>query len=240
MPHNVSEGAGMPAGTGIVPYLSLKCSPDTATSVPGPSDVPYPSDPEDVAGAGTVSTRPEPIAEAEATSVPVYALEDLVPEIHATAWIHPDAVVIGQVRIGAESTIWPAAVLRGDHGAITVGEQTSIQDGAVIHCTADLPTTIGSRVTVGHRAHLEGCTVEDDCLVGSGSILLHRVTVRSGALVAAGAVVAPGTDVPTGAMAVGVPARIQPDRVAPGAFEHNVSTYVSNGTRYRSGLRRLD
>lgn len=172
--------------------------------------------------------------------VPVYALNDLIPEIDPEAWVHPDAVVIGQVRIGAGSTVWPTAVLRGDHGEITVGEQTSIQDGTVVHCTATLPTIIGSRCVVGHRAHLEGCVVEDDSLIGSGSVVLHRVTVRTGALVAAGAVLAPGTEVPTGASAMGVPARIRPGTVEPGSFEDSVRTYVANGPLYRDGLRRLD
>jgi carbonic anhydrase/acetyltransferase-like protein (isoleucine patch superfamily) len=175
----------------------------------------------------------------------VYALidhagNDLVPEIDPEAWIHPDAVVIGRVRIGAGSTVWPTAVLRGDHGEIRIGEQTSIQDGVVVHCTATLPPSLGSQCVVGHRAHLEGCTVEDGCLIGSGSILLHRVVVRSGALVAAGAVVTPGTEVPHAASAMGVPATVRPGTVAPGAFEDSVRTYVANGPLYRRGLRRLD
>jgi carbonic anhydrase/acetyltransferase-like protein (isoleucine patch superfamily) len=172
--------------------------------------------------------------------MPIYALGELVPEIHPDAWVHPDAVVIGRVRLGARSTVWPTAVLRGDHGAIEVGEDTSLQDGVVVHCTAELPTTIGSRCVIGHRAHLEGCTVEDDCLVGSGSILLHRVVVRSGALVGAGAVVSPGTEVPSRAMALGVPARIRLDAVGSEAFRSSVDTYVANASWYRQEMRRLD
>ena len=98
-------------------------------------------------------------------------------------------MVIGEVQIGPESTVWPTAVLRGDHGRIVVGAQTSIQDGTVVHCTESFPTVIGDRCTVGHNAHLEGCTIEDDCLIGSGSVLLHRVVVGRGALVGAGALV---------------------------------------------------
>ena len=172
--------------------------------------------------------------------MPIYALGDLVPDIHPDAWVHPDAVVIGRVTLGAGSTVWPTAVLRGDHGEIRVGARTSIQDGTVVHCTATRPTLIGSGCVVGHRAHLEGCTVEDDCLIGSGSVLLHDVVVRRGALVAAGAVVSPGTEVPARAMALGVPARLRLDAVEPGAFDHSVETYVANGPLYRDGLRRLD
>jgi carbonic anhydrase/acetyltransferase-like protein (isoleucine patch superfamily) len=172
--------------------------------------------------------------------VPVYALGDRVPRIDPSAFVHPDAVIIGDVRIGPESTIWPTAVLRGDHGTITVGARTSVQDGTVVHCTASAPTTIGDRCVVGHNAHLEGCTIEDDCLVGSGSVVLHRVVVRRGALVGASALVPNDTEVPSRAMALGVPARIRPDAVAEGAFEHAVDLYVRNGHWYRAELRRLE
>jgi len=172
-------------------------------------------------------------------AMPVYALGDLVPEIHPQAYVHPEATVIGQVSVGAGSSVWPGAVLRGDYGRISVGQRTSIQDGAVIHATAELETVIGSGCVVGHIAHLEGCTVEDDCLIGSGSVVLHRVVVRSGALVAAGAVVSPGTEVPARAMALGVPAKLRPEAVEPGSFTDAVSRYVANGERYARELRRI-
>jgi carbonic anhydrase/acetyltransferase-like protein (isoleucine patch superfamily) len=171
--------------------------------------------------------------------MPIYALGDLVPALHAEAYIHPEAVVIGQVSVGAGSTVWPGAVLRGDYGAITVGERTSVQDGAVVHATEELATVIGSDCVIGHIAHLEGCVVEDRCLIGSGSVVLHRVIVRGGALVAAGAVVSPGTEVPAGAMALGVPAKIRPDAVPPGSFEDAVARYVANGAHYAKELRRI-
>lgn len=170
----------------------------------------------------------------------VYAIGDAVPEIHPDAYVHPDATVIGQVSVGAGSTVWPGAVLRGDYGRITVGDRTSIQDGAVIHATETLPTVIGSDCVVGHIAHLEGCVVEDGCLIGSGSVVLHRALVRTGALVGAGAVVGNGVEVPSRAMALGVPARIRPDAVPPGSFDDAVARYVANGERYRKELRRID
>lgn len=171
--------------------------------------------------------------------MPIYALGDHVPTVHPKAYIHPDAVVIGQVSVGAGSTVWPGAVLRGDYGSITVGERTSVQDGAVIHATAELATVIGSECVIGHIAHLEGCVVEDRCLIGSGSIVLQRAVIRSGALVGAGAVVSPGTEVPTGAMALGVPAKIRADAVSPGAFDAAVARYVANGAYYAQALRRI-
>jgi carbonic anhydrase/acetyltransferase-like protein (isoleucine patch superfamily) len=178
--------------------------------------------------------------------VAVYALisanggRDRVPDISPDAFVHPDATVIGDVRIGAGATIWPAAVLRGDYGSIVVGERTSVQDGTVVHATSDKPTLIGADCVVGHLAHLEGCTVEDRCLIGSGSVVLHDVVVRTGALVGAGAVVSNGTEVPSRAMALGIPAKMRLDAVPEGSFEAAVAMYTENGKRYRDELRRLD
>lgn len=172
--------------------------------------------------------------------MPVYALGDAVPEIHPEAYVHPDAVLIGAVTIGAESTIWPGAVLRGDAGPIRVGSRTSIQDGAVIHVTGSAPTRIGSDCVVGHLAHLEGCTIEDGVLVGSGSVVLSGAVVASGSLVAAGAVVPPGTQVPPRSMVRGVPATITPGAVDENAFADSVTTYVDRGRQYAAQLRRID
>ncbi len=170
----------------------------------------------------------------------VYALGNLVPRLSPRAFVHPMAVVIGDVEIGEETTVWPCAVLRGDYGPIRVGERTSVQDGAVLHVTGEHSTTIGSDCVIGHLAHLEGCVVEDGCLVGSGSVVLPGAHIGHGALVGAGAVVAPGLRVPSRAMALGVPARVRPDAVAEGAFADNVTRYVENGRRYVGELRRLD
>jgi carbonic anhydrase/acetyltransferase-like protein (isoleucine patch superfamily) len=172
--------------------------------------------------------------------MPVYALGERVPRIDPTAYVHPDATVIGDVTIGAESTVWPSAVLRGDYGTIVIGERTSIQDGTVVHATAVLATVVGSDCTVGHLAHLEGCTVEDWCLIGSGSVVLHRALIRTGALVGAGAVVSNDTEVPSNAMALGIPAKIRPDAVNPEHLRHGRDIYVENGKRYREQLRRID
>lgn len=169
----------------------------------------------------------------------VYALGELVPDIDSAAYVHPEAVIIGAVRLGPDATVWPGAVLRGDYGRIEVGARTSIQDGCVIHATAEFSTVIGTDCVVGHLAHLEGCVVADGCLIGSGSVVLHQAVVESGALVGAGAVVSNGTRVPARAMALGVPARIRPDAVPAGAFEDAVARYVANGRRYAGQLRRL-
>lgn len=172
--------------------------------------------------------------------MPVYALGALEPDISPQAFLHPDAIVIGQVSIGPESTIWPTAVLRGDHGRIAIGARTSIQDGAVIHCTAEFDTVVGDECTVGHLAHLEGCVVEDGALVGSGATVLHQAVIGAGSLVAAQALVAPGTTVPPGALARGIPARIVEGGANPSVMEHAVRTYVRNAHWYAADLRRLD
>lgn len=171
--------------------------------------------------------------------MPIYALGERMPTIDPAAFVHPDAVVIGDVRIGPESSVWPTAVLRGDHGSIVVGAQTSIQDGTVVHCTATLDTIIGDRCVIGHNAHLEGCAIGDDCLIGSGSVVLHRAKVGPLALVGAGAVVGNDKVVPPGARALGVPASIQEQAVAAGDFDQAVATYVRNVHWYAAELRRL-
>jgi carbonic anhydrase/acetyltransferase-like protein (isoleucine patch superfamily) len=171
--------------------------------------------------------------------VPIYSLGDRVPQIHEDAFVHPDAVVIGDVRIGADSSIWPCAVLRGDYGTIIVGERTSIQDGAVIHAVDDYPTVIGDDCVIGHLAHLEGCNVHNRVLIGSGSIVLHEVVVHSGATVGAGAVVRNRTDVPAKAMALGVPAELRLDSCTEDLALSSAALYAENGRRYKAELKRL-
>jgi carbonic anhydrase/acetyltransferase-like protein (isoleucine patch superfamily) len=130
------------------------------------------------------------------------------PRIHASAWIAPGAVVVGEVEIGADASIWYGAVVRGDVHRIRVGARTNIQDQAVLHVTRDrFPCLVGDEVTVGHRAVVHGCSVGDGALVGIGAIVLDGASVGEGALVAAGALVPPGARVAPRVLVVGVPAR---------------------------------
>jgi carbonic anhydrase/acetyltransferase-like protein (isoleucine patch superfamily) len=170
----------------------------------------------------------------------LYALGDIAPQIDPDAFIHPDCTIIANVVIGAGATIWPQTVLRGDQSRIVIGARTSVQDGAVIHCTRDLETIIGADCVIGHLAHLEGCTIEDGALVGTGSIVLHRAIVRSGALVGAAALVPNDMEVPAGAMALGVPAKLREGAVKPDQITYPASEYVRNWERYRKELRRVD
>jgi carbonic anhydrase/acetyltransferase-like protein (isoleucine patch superfamily) len=134
-------------------------------------------------------------------------LDGVAPTIGADVWLAPTAVLIGDVHIGDRATVWFGAVLRGDSSRIEVGEETSIQDNAVLHCAHELPTIVGRRVTVGHGALLEGCVVGDEAVVGMGAIVLQRARVGAGALLAAGAVLAERQEVAPGMLATGVPAR---------------------------------
>lgn len=173
--------------------------------------------------------------------MPVYALDDLVPVIDPEAYVHPDAVVIGAVELGAGASVWPGAVLRGDHGLIRIGERTSVQDGTIVHTTHDWPTLIGAECVVGHRAHLEGCVVADGCLIGSGSLVLNRARVEAGAVVAAAALVREGQVIPAGALAVGVPASV---REGAGLRQRDwiaraVKSYVETASQHRAGSRRI-
>lgn len=172
--------------------------------------------------------------------MPIYAIADREPTIDPTAFVHPDAVLIGDVTLGPESSVWPGAVLRGDHGRIEVGAATSVQDGTVVHCTAQWDTIIGSRCVIGHRVHLEGCTIEDGCLIGSGSVVLQGVTVETGSLVAASALVTPGTVIPAHHQARGVPARVVETPPNDAMITSAADIYVRNSHWYRAELRRLD
>jgi carbonic anhydrase/acetyltransferase-like protein (isoleucine patch superfamily) len=173
--------------------------------------------------------------------VPLYALGDSEPDIHPEAYVHPDAVVIGNVTIGPEASIWPTAVLRGDDGRIEVGARSSVQDGTIVHCTATQPTVIGAEVTVGHNVHIEGAVIGDRALISSGSVVLNGATVGEGAVVAAGSVVSPNARIPERAMALGVPARVREGYEVPeGAYDYAVQSYVQRGKWFRAELRRLD
>ena len=132
------------------------------------------------------------------------------PKIAPTAYVDPAAVIIGDVTIGERSSVWPNAVLRGDVNRITIGEETNVQDGSVLHVEYALHELIlGNRVTVGHSVVLHGCTVEDDSLIGIGAILLNGARIGEGSVIAAGALVPEGMQIPPGSLAMGVPAKVR-------------------------------
>ena len=173
--------------------------------------------------------------------MPVYALDDLVPVIDPEAYVHPDAVIIGNVVLGPGASVWPGAVLRGDTGPIRIGERTNIQDGTIVHTTQDWPTIIGAGCVVGHKVHLEGCVIEDGCLIGSGSLVLNRARVQAGAVVAAAALVREDMVVPAGALAVGVPATIREEAGLRQreSIARAVKNYLRLAGQHRAGSRRI-
>lgn len=130
------------------------------------------------------------------------------PSIDATAFVHPDAVVVGDVTLGARVSVWPTCVIRGDTGRIVVGDDSNIQDGTIVHVDHGFPATIGQRVAVGHRAIVHGATIDDDCLIAMGAILLNGVRIGSGSIVGAGAVCREAMSVPPNSLVLGVPARV--------------------------------
>jgi carbonic anhydrase/acetyltransferase-like protein (isoleucine patch superfamily) len=170
--------------------------------------------------------------------VPIYAFDGVKPRIARGTYVHPDAVVIGNVVLGEHASVWPTAVLRGDFGPIVVGARTSVQDGTVVHTNRAHPTRIGPDCVVGHSAHLEGCIIEDHCLVGSMSTVLNRAVVGAYSVIAAGTLVTEGRRVPPRSMVHGVPGHVMPLE----GEEHirritrGVDIYVEYAGRYPDAL----
>jgi len=137
------------------------------------------------------------------------ALGPLAPRLDDRCWVAPGAVLVGDVRLAADSSVWYAAVLRADGGSMTVGAGTNIQDGCVAHADEQGDVVLGEGISVGHRAILHGCTVEDGALIGMGAVVLTGARIGRGSLVAAGAVVREGAEIPPGSLVAGVPAVVR-------------------------------
>ena len=157
--------------------------------------------------------------------------------IDRTAFIHPAAHVLGKVTLGARVSVWPTAVLRADSDTITIGDDSNVQDGTIIHVDPGVRTTIGKRVAIGHRAIVHGSTIEDDCLIGMGAILLNGVHVGAGSIIAAGAVCTEGMQIPAGSLVMGVPAKVRREVTAAERerIAHTVSSYLELQERHRRG-----
>jgi carbonic anhydrase/acetyltransferase-like protein (isoleucine patch superfamily) len=157
--------------------------------------------------------------------------------IEHAAFIAPGAMVLGDVELRPDSSVWYQAVIRGDTERIRIGEGTNLQDFTMVHADPGVPCLVGSRVTVGHRVILHGCIVEDDCLIGMGAILLNRVKVGSGSVIGAGALLLEGMEVPPGSLVVGTPARIirAVDESARARIDRSWRHYVELARRHRAG-----
>lgn len=159
------------------------------------------------------------------------------PEIDPAAFVHADAIVIGRVHLAANVSVWPTAVIRADSELVRIGADSNVQDGAVLHADPGFPAIIGERVAIGHRAIVHGATVEDDCLIGMGAIVLNGARVGHGSLVGAGAVCKEGMIIPPDSVVLGVPGRVvreitpaMRDRIA-----KTVRSYLALAEAHRSG-----
>lgn len=158
-----------------------------------------------------------------------------LPQVDSSALIQPGAQIIGDVRIGAESSLWFNVVARGDINNIRIGRWTNVQDGTVIHVCSDRPVVVGDEVTIGHNATIHGCTIGDGCLIGMGSIVLDGAVLGAEVLLAAGSLVAPGSQFPPGTLVMGSPARVkrelQPEEIA--VLRQSAANYVTLLQNYR-------
>jgi carbonic anhydrase/acetyltransferase-like protein (isoleucine patch superfamily) len=156
------------------------------------------------------------------------------PELDENAFVAPGAVVVGRVRLAAGSSVWYNAVLRAEAEPITLGERSNLQDAVVCHVDAGFPVKVGAGVSVGHRAVLHGCTVEDDCLIGMGATILNGAVIGAGSLVAAGAVVLEGTVVPPGSLVAGVPGKVRRELTADerAGIRRNAEAYRAHVARH--------
>jgi carbonic anhydrase/acetyltransferase-like protein (isoleucine patch superfamily) len=169
----------------------------------------------------------------------VYSLGDRHPSVDPSAWVAPDASVIGTVTLGARASVWFGAVLRGDTEGIAVGDGSNVQDNAVLHTDAGFPLTIGRDCTVGHKAILHGCTIGDETLIGMGAIVLNGARIGRNCLIGAGALVTEGKEIPDGSLVMGMPAKVvRPlDEAAIAGLRASARGYRERAALYREGLR---
>ncbi|GJD49794.1 Protein YrdA [Methylobacterium crusticola] len=176
--------------------------------------------------------------------MPLYALDDHSPILAepGSAWIAPDAHVIGRVRLGRDVGIWFGATLRGDNEEIVVGDRTNIQENAVLHTDPGFPLSLGAGVTVGHGAIVHGCTVGDNSLIGMGATILNGARIGRNCLVGANALVTEGKTFPDNSLIVGAPAKAvrSLDAAAEDTLRRSAESYVAKAHRFAGGLRRVD
>jgi carbonic anhydrase/acetyltransferase-like protein (isoleucine patch superfamily) len=184
-------------------------------------------------GAAGEAAGDAPADDAPADDAPA----DDGPAHDAPAYVHPLAFVCGDAVLGPRASVWPFAVIRGDNDRITVGAESNVQDGAVLHADCGVPCTIGARVSVGHRAVVHGATVHDDCIVGIGAVVLNGAVIGAGTIVGAGAVVRERQEVPPGSLVVGTPARVlratTPEELA--RIRRTAAAYVRLQARHGAG-----
>jgi carbonic anhydrase/acetyltransferase-like protein (isoleucine patch superfamily) len=168
----------------------------------------------------------------------IYALDGIAPAIDPTAWVAPDANLIGRVVLMAEASVWFGATLRGDMEEIRVGPGSNVQEASVLHTDLGFPLTIGANCTIGHRAMLHGCTIGDGTLIGMGATVLNGATVGRGCLIGACALVTEGKHIPDGSLVMGAPGRVVRtlDAAALDGLLRSAEGYRANARRFAEGL----
>lgn len=171
----------------------------------------------------------------------VYELDGVAPDIAATAWVADSAQVMGDVKLGADASVWFGTVVRGDTSSITIGEGSNVQDASVLHADLGMPLVIGRHVTIGHQVMLHGCTIGDETLIGIGAIVLNGAKIGKNCLVGAGALVTEGKEFPDGSMIIGSPARVVKPLTAEQmqGLRQSAQHYIDNAHRFKTGLRKL-
>jgi carbonic anhydrase/acetyltransferase-like protein (isoleucine patch superfamily) len=171
----------------------------------------------------------------------LYALDGIAPALHDTAWVAPDANLIGKVVLEAGASVWFGATLRGDNETITVGEGSNLQENVVCHTDPGYPLLIGRDVTVGHKAMLHGCEIGEGSLIGMGATILNGARIGKGCLIGAGALVTEGKEIPDGSLVMGTPGKVvrDLDAAARAALLESARRYRENAARFRAGLQPL-
>lgn len=171
----------------------------------------------------------------------IYQLGDEAPDIHPTAWVADSAQVIGAVTMAENSSVWFGVVARGDSDRITIGRDSNIQDGTVLHADRGVPLHIGDNVTVGHQAMLHGCTIGEGSLIGIQAVVLNGAKIGRNCLVGAGALVTEGKEFPDGSLIMGAPAKVvrslTPEQIA--GMQRGTKHYVENARRFAAGLKKI-
>lgn len=172
----------------------------------------------------------------------LYELDGLIPQLADTAWVADNAVVIGNVNLAADSSIWFGVTVRGDTETISIGQGSNIQDGSVLHADVGMPLVVGDNVTVGHKVMLHGCTIGDESLIGIGAIVLNGAKIGKNCLVGAGSLVTEGKEFPDGSMIIGSPAKavrqLTPEQME--GLRLSAKHYVDNAQRFRHTLKKID
>ncbi|TMH78491.1 MAG: gamma carbonic anhydrase family protein [Betaproteobacteria bacterium] len=173
--------------------------------------------------------------------MPIYQLGDWIPQIDPSAFVHETAVLIGQVSIGPNASVWPFATIRGDNEPISVGQDSNCQEGCTLHADPGFPLNVGQRVTVGHHVMLHGCTIADDCLIGIQAVILNGAVIGRGCLVGAASLITEGKQIAEGSLVLGSPGKVvrQLDAREIERSRAIAQSYVARGGRYKMALKRI-